>query len=814
MEENDLRYFAEQIRTARAILFTGAGFSMRAKSLTGETLPSVGQTARAIWSLAFPTESFDDSSLADVYEAGLLQAGRATEQMMRDRFTVDHRSLPNEYRLWFSLPWHRVYTLNVDTLAEASARAFDLPRDIRSVSALVDPVPSSANVLDVVHLNGMLVDLPEITFSERQYAERLGAPDLWYDNLVREMHTRPVVYVGTSVNELPLWRYVEARGRKRQGRELRPRSFLLTPSLPLARRTSLSQYNIKWLATTQEEFAADALAQLSAPAEEGQRAIQQQHQVDSGTQVLLDVADLRNDSVDDEREFLLGREPRWSDIVAGFAIEREFDRHLPRRIEDQHPRLVVITGTAGSGKSASAMRLALDLQASGRRVLVLDPTGAARIQRIRTAIRVSGADAVLIDDADRFGASTGSLLRDIVEDNEDLLVIAALRSGRMEQLDVDAKLANTPRVLECTIPDLQDTDIDALLDAFTLAQRLGALREKSREEQRATLRGKYGRQLLVAMIEVTTNQRFVDRVESECRQVGVGGDLYAVAAIAMQFRTALTDHEILTAVGGDAADVAADLRRLLSRHLLVRGRNNLVSLRHRVIAEKAVDYYRGTGQLIEPLIGLMFALASGATPGSLRASRQGRLLIRLINHELLIRLLRAPRSNQVDSVAVRRVYTELEQVLGGDYHFWLQRGSFETEEGDLDLAKNFVEQARGINAEDPLVDTAWAYMTLKRASRHAMDAESVQQADGAFEVLDTVIESRGRRDPYPFHVYGSQGLAWAKRSPLSHRDKVALMERLQEVVRAGQALHSTRNDLKTLARDLSTAYMALAVSDK
>jgi hypothetical protein len=156
------------------------------------------------------------------------------------------------------------------------------------------------------------------------------------------------------------------------------------------------------------------------------------------------------------------------------------------------------------------------------------------------------------------------------------------------------------------------------------------------------------------MIEVTTNQRFVDRVESECREVaGIGGYLYAIAAIAMQFRAGLTNQELLTAVGGDAAELLADLDRLLSRHLLVRDRNGLITLRHRVIAERAVYFYQSTGQISEPLIGLMFSLASSAQPGALRSSRQGRLLIRLINHELLIRMLRAPRSEAVDCTAVR-----------------------------------------------------------------------------------------------------------------------------------------------------------------
>jgi Mrp family chromosome partitioning ATPase len=816
VEDADLRYLTEQIRTGRAILFTGAGFSLRAKDASGRSIPSVGQLTQELWDVAYRDRPYDGSSLGDVYEAGMLLARRTTEQVMRDRLTVDHRSLPNEYRLWFGFPWHRIYTLNVDTLAEAASRAHELPRDLRSISALRDPVPTGGGMaLDVVHLNGRLADLPDVTFSQRQYGERISTPDLWYENLVREMRSRPVVFIGTSVDELPLWQYIEARGRRRPGREFRPRSFLLTPALKTARETALAQYNIKLVSTTQEEFAASVLAQQSAAAEQGLRAIVQQHTVDTGSEVLFEVVDLLPDSADDEREFLLGREPRWSDITEGFAIERQFDRDLPETIAAAGARLVFITGTAGSGKSTSAMRLALRYQAEGRRVHVLNPLAAARLQRIRNAVRVSHAEVLLIDDADRFGVSASSVLGELIDDNEDLLVLAVARSSRMEHLSMDAGLNGKPDVLECTVPNLEDFDIKGLLDALTAANRLGALREKPRAEQLATFRTKYGRQLLVAMIEVTTNQRFVDRVESECREVAeLGGYLYAIAAIAMQFRAGLTNQELLTAVGGDAAELLSDLERLVSRHLLVRDRNGLVTLRHRVIAERAVDFYQSTGQLAEPLIGLMFSLASSAQPGALRNSRQGRLLIRLINHELLIRMLRAPRSGAVDCTTVRRAYEELESVLGTDYHYWLQRGSFETEEGDLDLAKNFIEQARAINSDDRYIDTAWAYMTLKRASRNAMDVDAVEQATEAFDVLSDVIEARGRRDPYPFHVYGSQGLAWAKRSPLLHKEKVQLMERLREVVDAGRKLHPGRRDLDKLAEDLQAEYLALALPEE
>ena len=47
----------------------------------------------------------------------------------------------------------------------------------------------------------------------------------------------------------------------------------------------------------------------------------------------------------------------------------------------------------------------------------------------------------------------------------------------------------------------------------------------------------------------------------------------------------------------------------------------------------------------------------------------------------------------------------LEDVLRTEYHYWLQRGTFEVQFGDLSLATNFLGQAHSLNPNDPLVAT-------------------------------------------------------------------------------------------------------------
>jgi hypothetical protein len=79
----------------------------------------------------------------------------------------------------------------VDDLEGAAARKFGLERQPVSISArntevtLLPGVPFTARGLEAVHLNGLIPSPPvALTFSESQYAERIGNQEPWYSRCV------------------------------------------------------------------------------------------------------------------------------------------------------------------------------------------------------------------------------------------------------------------------------------------------------------------------------------------------------------------------------------------------------------------------------------------------------------------------------------------------------------------------------------------------------------------------------------------------------------------------------------------------------
>jgi hypothetical protein len=138
--------------------------------------------------------------------------------------------------------------------------------------------------------------------------------------------------------------------------------------------------------------------------------------------------------------------------------------------------------------------------------------------------------------------------------------------------------------------------------------------------------------------------------------------------------------------------------------------------------------------------------------------------------------------------------------------------AYRREEGDLGLTHNYLAQARAMSPDDELVLTEWGYLLLKRASKHAAEPSAAEEAAEAFELLEEMIEKRGARDSHAYHIYGSQGLAWVKRSPMGDGARITASDRLREVVREGIANHPQRAGLKTLLFDLDREYMMLAVN--
>src|SRR5690606_1371317 len=139
------------------------------------------------------------------------------------------------------------------------------PHRLRTLPALrdephVEEAGNGQRVLDVVHLNGWIDDAPHgLTFSTTQYGTRLAERCAFYRELVADMSAHPFLFVGTRLDEAPLWQHIELAG----GLQGRPRSYLVTPALERARRSLLAELQIEWVALSTADFTSKVLIPLT-----------------------------------------------------------------------------------------------------------------------------------------------------------------------------------------------------------------------------------------------------------------------------------------------------------------------------------------------------------------------------------------------------------------------------------------------------------------------------------------------------------------------------------------------------------------------
>jgi Mrp family chromosome partitioning ATPase len=815
-------HLSGQLERALPILFTGAGFSLSAKNIRGQTVPSVEQLKKVLWELCFPSDAFEsNSSLPHLYEHALIRHKKNLSDLMTSHLTIDADSLPEWYRTIFSMPWAKVYTLNVDDLANAIARNFELPREVLTISATTGnaehttPEPIS-KVLDVVHLNGAIFDIPDnVTFSVTQYGERLSRFDPWYVRLTAELLSRSFVFIGTQLDEPPLWQHLELRrGRGSDGarhlRELRPRSYLVTPSLDRARQALLTEFNVVWVPMTGEQFTREILDKISPAAQKGlERLSVLGSAVKSEALELPDVAKLATNPTQGT-EYLVGQEPIWADLQSGRAIERENDETVWRGITAGLKKsgckgVVIISGTAGSGKSTALMRICLRLVAEGTKVGWLDRLSDISPRDVRACMRKDDAPKVVaFDDADLYGASLSSLVRDIVTDDQYPLVVVAVRAGKLDRVLNPVVLSGLP-IAEFSIPNLTDRDITGLLEVLDKANRLGILKSKPRDEQRQAFRDYAGRQLLVAMLQATSGGRFQEKILGELADLEAEAKtIYSFVAVSTAFRLGLSKDEILIATGNASNKLLNTVDQLISRHVLVATPDGSIWARHRVIAEFLLEELQKTGQLADVLSGLALVAATKVTPYSEKSARPWRLLRSILNHDFLIRT--------IGKESARNLFGEMEPLLAFDSHFWLQRGSLEVEFGDLGLAENFLNQAYSLAPDDPFVQNEHAYLLFRKAIDNPGGPSAQAYVDEATRLLEDLMTQSDRSGPYPYHVFGSQGLSWARRGIKSPMDRERYLRKIIRRVEQGQKKYPQEADLQQLLEDLKKEYLTTAVS--
>lgn len=807
-----------QLSRAEAVLLTGAGFSLSAKDSEGKSIPSSAQLSEEIWDIAFPGDNFPEGvDLGDAFHSARTLNPKGLRELIHRRLTVNSHDLPELYRTWFSLPWFKCYTLNVDDMETAVNHRYSLRRGISSLSATsgrLEGGTADSGSLEVVHLNGAVWDgLEHLTFTRIDYSRRRAGLDAIYRQCVTDIVSRPVVFVGTDLNESILWDYLALRGEKgvRGLRELRPGSLLVGPSLNRAKQVLLRELHVDWIQMTAEEFAEEFLKRFSPhKLEQGFSSLDMRRDSERRSRYPQLVSEIASSTIDKKTEYLMGQEPEWSDLQSGRAILRESDNAISstalkilRSSEPQPP--LSVTGTAGSGKSTSLMRLALTISGLGIPTYWIDERTNIDVYRVRDLVVANESPlAIMVDDADVFGRAASRWATELSMIRGKVLVAFAVRSSKVDAVFENARDSGISPT-EFAMPHLSDSDIGALVDVLDRENRLGVLKGKSSKERFQAFRQQAGRQLLVAMIQATSGELFDHKAVQEFVELSATQKtLYAIICFVHSQRFSLDREELLTATNSHDNKTLNELELLVKRGLVTR--YNLYSgykARHRVVAERVVNSQEFRSNAYMIVEGICAAFATRLSDDANRTSRNWRRLIKFINHEFILLFCSVEDG--------RSVYQNVEGLLHWDYHYWLQRGALEVEEGDLNLATNYLGQARSLAPYDQYVETEWAYLLMKKAAQWPKHTDAREWFREGFSTLKSLTESRGTKDPHPYHILGSQTISWSRSAQLSILEIRGLLGETVDILEKGRKQHPRRQELRKLYEDVKREWLNTVV---
>lgn len=673
------------------------------------------------------------------------------------------------------LPWRNVIAYNLFDLAELNSEdsrslaAYHIIKPDREKFTLPRP---NQQVLLTSQIGSSIAMIDSQSPYQSSHADRAK-----WDRFVEQTIVRtPVVIVTDDITQSHIAHVVEFAKVSRSEPAAQP-AVIVCPSLDERTERLLDMHGIGWL-----QCSARELVDLMDPSRSSEVAVELTNAREQLMRRLLHpsdvlqlaVSEFRVRAADGSRDFLRGQEPTWGDVLNGFAVELSAVDDLERIVTTaDNGSLVLMANTAGSGRSTALMQVALRLDASGYKVGWIESRTHQKVGRISALVEQvieNAFDIVIVDDADGYGDQSAELIRRIQN------LASASRTVIIGCRSIKARLfQDMPGVRRFIDRDLGTKDVDKLVELLREKNVIPNRRLTDRE-LRDLLLVDSGRQLLVGMMQATSGKLFSERISSECRALDSSAlAMYGAVCIVSAEGESITLDQALAAVEleSDAIQAWSDFKRLRSAKLIRATQADVFfEARHRVIAETVVDYLRTHGFLGRVLKGTLAAFADAAHDTRDNSKPERRILTRLLSHTYMLRL-------DLPIEEVRAIYEYVEGPLNRDFHYWLQRGSYELEaqQGDLDRSREALMSARTLagGESDKKVLTTYARVRLELASRSRSSEASVLGIEAVAD-LHRVVEIHGVNSPHTFVILCTTAVPWLCNADVARSEKLTLAE--------------------------------------
>ncbi|CAL9507066.1 hypothetical protein SUDANB145_03539 [Streptomyces sp. enrichment culture] len=704
-------------------------------------------------------------------------------------------------------PWSRIYDFTGNDLL-ALARAADTADRVSLVNACEEPPVDKREALEVVAMHGLpQQDGPPQDFSDPEDKSPRHPRRQWFRRFRAELLERPVLFVSLSPSSPALWDALRMAGRHSKEHEFP--GFLVAPEGTATDRARLRQTGLQHIRTSPSDFVSRHLAPGNQSLVQGKRLLTQEHAGALRHVGVQRVAQLVQDAPAGHASFLVGRDPTWGDIkdrkiTAQLSLIDVVANRTQPSAEGRMP-IVLVKGSAGSGKTTALMQVAYRLHRKGSHVGWVDRAANLTSGAVTAQTRQQNLDAVFVDDVNMFTRSASDLMHNL-NDGGKRLVVAAIRVTRQSEIPsgFPAEVVDFDR-------QLTDGDLKKLVKALEKNALIGDLKTyRSMQAKVDRLRTLSEKGLLAAMIQAVTGSTLREKVLSEYDDLSKYGQAYqwAYAAVCI-----VNSDDIFQQIGISSTGLLEvvshpdppershreAIKGLQEMGLLVAMPRGLLRCRQRTIADAVVDTVlkKRLTELETVMTKLLVSYAERACHIEDDLHPDRRAMIRLLSHNVI-------RDFGLPTEAARRTYQAAHDLLQDDRHYWLQRAEFEIDQGRFDLARSYLAAGKGCRhgQDDRLLRTAGARVQLRDSVAHPTDVRRLQDAVAAVQELHEVVRGpEGRKAPHAFVALARDGASWLLRcgQALGHQQYVDLLEQITDDVNYGKVCCAGRNEVMAAA---------------
>ena len=535
----------DAVREQRAVLFLGSGASHGSKHPEGKKVP-LGNALRDMISDQFLGGKLKDKPLTAVSAMAANEVGlRHFQKFIHDLFEPfqpsDHHLLIPKFR------WKAIATTNYDLIIE---RAYapdadplqEIVRTVKDGDLLETRLSKVISPLPYYKLHGCIDHYTDesipLILSNEQYAS-YEKNRIRFFNRFRDLgYEYPIVFVGYSIADPHIQRILFDLTAADIGR---PMYYNVAPGIDdiearywATHRIACVDASFETLLTSLDAAIPSAARKIPIAMGGGSLSIRTHYKIASAAESPTLRAYLETDAThvhsamaaepQDAAQFYRGYDKGWGAIQQNLDAKRSFTDSVlvdAVLVSDEGSRpadLFMLKGPAGNGKSVALKRIAWEAAANYEQLVIYANNAAAlRIEPIEEIHRLTGKRILLcVDHVALHRIELVDLLRSARSKDVELSIIGTERDNEWniycDNLEMFVKQ-------EFPVRYLNEREIDDLIGLLDRHRALGLLTDKDHDERVYAFATSAGRQLLVALHEVTLGVPFEDIVLDEFNRI-------------------------------------------------------------------------------------------------------------------------------------------------------------------------------------------------------------------------------------------------------------------------------------------------------